>query len=80
MSLTERNENSLEEPFSLTVDQYGRLWLHAKLEGLPVTIDLAEKDTAFTIMAATMSENDFEFRPAHEHEKADNDDQQLPAA
>jgi len=80
MSLTERNENSLEESFSLTVDRYGRLWLNAKLEGLPVTIDLAEKDTAFAIMAATMSENDFDYRPVQEHEEADNDDQQLPAA
>ena len=80
MSLTERNENSLEEPFSLTVDRYGRLWLNAKLEGVPVTIDLAEKNTAFTIMAATMSENDFDYHPVQEHEVADNDDQQLPAA
>ncbi len=80
MSLTERNENSLEEPFSLIVDRYGRLWLNAKLEGVPVTIDLAEKGTAFSIMAATMSENDFDYRPVQEHEEADNDDQQLPAA
>jgi len=75
MSLTERNQNALEDPFSLTVDQYGRLWLHAKVEGVPVVLDLAEKDVAFGIMASTMSENDYEYRPVPDHEVADNDDQ-----
>ena len=75
MSLTERDQNALEDPFSLTVDQYGRLWLHAKADGIPVMLDLAEKDVAFQIMAATMAENDFEYRPIPDHEDADNDDQ-----
>ena len=74
MSLTERSEHSEEERFSLTVDQYGRLWLNAKLEGLPVTIDLGEKHEAFAIMAETMAENDFERRPTLTHEAADNDE------
>jgi len=76
MSLTERNQNAFEDPFSLTVDQYGRLWLHAKIDGAPVVLDLAEKDVAFGIMAATMSQNDYEYRPVQDHEVADNDDQE----
>jgi hypothetical protein len=56
------------------VDQYGRLWLNAKLEGLPVTIDLGEMNVAFEIMAATMSENGFEYQPVQSHEAADNDE------
>ena len=75
MSLTQQNPNGFEEPFSLTVDQYGRLWLHAKAEGVPIMLDLADKDVAFQIMAATMSENDFDYRPVPDHEQADNDDQ-----
>lgn len=75
MSLTEQNQNALEDPFTLTVDQYGRLWLHAKIEGVPVILDLAEKDVAFEIMATAMSENDYDYRPVPEHEAADNDDQ-----
>ena len=74
MSLTERSEDSLEERFSLIVDQYGRLWLNAKLEGLLVTIDLGEKSPAFSIMAQTMSENNFEYRLVQGHEAADNDE------
>ncbi len=77
MSLTEQNQNALEDPFTLTVDQYGHLWLHTKIEGLPVILDLADKDVAFEIMASTMSENNYEYRPAPEHETADNDDQEL---
>ena len=34
MGQSERNQNTRTEAFSLTVDQYGRLWLHAKLEGI----------------------------------------------
>jgi hypothetical protein len=37
-------QNTRDEPFSLTVDQYGRMWLHAKLEGLEVTVDLARRN------------------------------------
>jgi hypothetical protein len=74
MSPTETSYNSIEETFSLTVDQYGMLWLNAKLQGLPVTIDLGGKDAAFDIMAATMSDNGFEYRPTQEHEAADNDE------
>ena len=77
MSLTEQSQNTLEEPFSLSVDHYGHLWLKAKIEGVPVAIDLGETKTAFEIMAETMSENDFEYRPVQQHEAADNDDQQL---
>jgi hypothetical protein len=65
----------VEDRFSLTVDQYGRLWLHAKLEGVPVAIDLAEKDIAFEIMAETMAENGFKYVPVQEHDSADNDDE-----
>jgi hypothetical protein len=74
MSPTETNQNSREETFSLVVDQYEHLWLKTKLEGLPVAIDLGPKDMAFEIMASTMSDNDFEYRPLHEHEAADNDE------
>ena len=74
MSPTETSQNSLEETFSLTVNQYGRLWLNTKLEGLPITIELGDKDIAFEIMAATMSDNGFEYRPVQEHEAADNDE------
>lgn len=77
MSLTERSQNTLKEPFSLSVDQYGHLWLKAKIEGLPVAIDLGQANVAFEIMAETMSENDFEYRPVQQHEAADNDDQQF---
>ncbi len=76
MSQTEQSQITVGDPFSLTVDHYGHLWLHAKIEGVPVAIDLAEKKIAFAIMAATMSDNDFEYRPIHQHEAADNDDQQ----
>ena len=80
MSLSEHNENAFEEPFSLTVDQYGFLWLHAKIEGMPVMFELAEKDTAFGIMAAAMSANDYVDHSVLEHEAAVNDDQITPTA
>jgi hypothetical protein len=73
MSPTETSQDPTEETFSLTVDQDGRLWLNAKLEGLPVTIDLGEKGVAFEIMAEMMLDNEFEYRPKQEHEAADND-------
>ncbi len=76
MSLTEQSQNTIEEPFSLSVDTYGCLWLKAKIEGVPVAIDLGITNTAFEIMAETMAENDFEYRPVQQHEAADNDDQQ----
>lgn len=77
MGQSERNQNIRGERFSLTVDQYGHLWLHAKLEGLDVAIDLAEKEQAFQIMAATMAEQSFDYRPAAaDHDgQADNDDE-----
>jgi hypothetical protein len=74
MSVSKRNTSALEETFSLTVDQYGRLWLHTKLDGLPVAVDLAEKNAAFEIMAAAMRDNGFERRAASTHDDADNDD------
>jgi hypothetical protein len=77
VSQSERNQNTRTEPFSLTVDKYGRLWLHAKLDGIEVAIDLAEKEEAFQIMAAVMDEHMFDYRPAQaEHDgQADNDDE-----
>lgn len=75
MSQTDRDQTLVEEPFSLTLDRYGRIWLHAKLNGVEVAIDLADKDEAFTIMAEKMAECGFEYRTVQEHEPADNDDQ-----
>lgn len=75
MSVSEQNYGAVEDRFSLTVDQYGRLWLHAKLEGIPVSVDLAEKDVAFEIMAASMAENGFRYAPVQDHDNADNDDE-----
>jgi hypothetical protein len=74
---SEPNHNIRKEPFSLTVDQYGRLWLHSKLEGIEVAVDLGEKDEAFQIMATTMADQKFDYRPAQlEHDgQADNDDE-----
>ena len=43
MSATQQNHNAVENPFSLTVDQYGRLWLHTKAQGVPIILDLAER-------------------------------------
>jgi hypothetical protein len=77
VSQSERNQNTRIEPFSLTIDQYGRLWLHAKLDGLEIAVDLAEKEQAFQIMAATMAEQKFDYRQisvAHDG-LADNDDE-----
>ena len=75
MIRAEREPTATEEPFSLTVDQYGRLWLHAKIGGIEAAIDLADSDTAFTTMVDKMTECGFENRPAQEHQAADNDDQ-----
>jgi hypothetical protein len=75
---SERSRKRRTEPFRFTVDQYGRLWLHAKLEGIEVGIDLAEKEQAFQVMASAMDEHGFELRAAREehHGRADNDDEQ----
>ena len=75
MSQTDREQTTAEEPFSLTLDDYGRLWLHAKLNGIEVAIDLADMDDAFNIMAEKMAQCGFEYRLTPEHAKADNDDQ-----
>ena len=75
MSQTDRDQTLVEEPFSLTLDQYGRIWLHAKLDGIEVAIDLADKDEAFTIMAEKMAECGFDQRAVREHRAPDNDDQ-----
>jgi len=64
MGLSHRNTRGAETTFSLVVDQYGRLWLHTKLEGVPVSIDLAEKNAAFEVMAEAMAEYGFERRGA----------------
>lgn len=76
MGESERNHNARTESFSLTVDQYGRLWLHSKMDGIEVAIDLAQKEEAFQIMAAVMIEQNFDYRhtePEHDGQ-ADNDD------
>lgn len=73
MSQTDTDQNSLDETFSLVVDQYDHLWLKTKHEGLPIAIDLGPKGAAFDIMATTLSENNFDYHPVHEHEAADND-------
>jgi hypothetical protein len=77
MGQSERNQNSRNEPFSLTVDQYGGLWLYAKLDGIEVAVDLGDKEQAFQIMAAVMAEQKFDYRPAEAgHDgQADNDDE-----
>jgi hypothetical protein len=75
MSQVERDPTAAEELFSLTGDQYGRLWLHAKIGGVEAATDLAEQGVAFEIMAEKMAECAFEYRPTHEHQQADNDDQ-----
>jgi hypothetical protein len=41
-----RSQNTRTETFRFTADQYGHLWLHAKLEGIEVGIDLGEKEQA----------------------------------
>ena len=77
MGKSERSRNTRTEAFSLTVDQYGRLWLHSKLAGIEVAIDLAEKEEAFQIMAAVMIEQGFDYGqigPEHDGQ-ADNDDE-----
>ena len=75
MSRTDREQTTVEEPFSLTLDDYGRLWLHAKLEGVEVAIDLAGMDDAFSIMADKMAQCGFEYHPRQPIQIADNDDQ-----
>jgi len=75
MSQTDRDQTLVEEPFVLTLDQYGRLGLHAKLNGMEVAIDLADKNVAFNIMAKKMTECDFDCRSVQGHSQADNDDQ-----
>ena len=77
MPRSEQSMNAREDPFSLTVDQYGRLWLHTKQDGIEFAIDLAEKDVAFDIMTVAMVDAGYEHQPApdvHDGE-ADNDDQ-----
>lgn len=76
MARSEQSMNAREEPFSLTVDQSGRLWLRTKQDGIQIAIDLAENDIAFEIMAAAMADAGFEHRPALAIQgEADNDDQ-----
>ena len=76
MPRSEQSMNAREDPFSLTVDQYGRLWSHTKQDGIEFAIDLAEKDVAFEIMAAAMHDADFQHLPTLDHDgEADNDDQ-----
>lgn len=74
MSQTDRDQTLVEQPFALTLDQYGRIWLHAKLDGIEVAIDLADRDIAFNIMAEKMIECGFEQLAVQRHGRADNDD------
>ena len=76
MSQAETDQTAVEDSSALTLDQYGRIWLHTKLEGIEVAIDLAEKEAAFDIMAEKMAACGFVYHPRQEHEEADNDDQQ----
>lgn len=78
MSQTNSDQTLVEEPFALSLDQYGRVWLHAKLAGNEVAIDLADQNVAFKIMAEKMAECDFNYRSVQEHGKAENDDQPHP--
>lgn len=78
MIKTDRDQTLVEEPFALTLDRFGRIWLHAKLNGIEVAIDLAGKDVAFNIMAAKIAECGFEYRSMQDHGQADNDDQPKP--
>ena len=75
MPQTDRDTTAVDEPFSLTLDDFGRLWLHAKLQGVEVAIDLADMDDAFRIMAEKMTACGFEYRHVQAHQTADNDDQ-----
>jgi hypothetical protein len=74
MSRIDKNQNPVEDHFTLIIDQYGRLWLQSKLNGTVIDIDLGEKNVAFEIMASTMAENDFRYIPSHVHDAPDNDD------
>lgn len=78
MNQNKSDQTPNEEPFALTLDEYGRVWLHAKLDGIEVAIDLADRNVAFNIMAEKMTECDFEYRLVQVHGQADNDDQ-LPS-
>jgi hypothetical protein len=40
-----------------------------------VSLDLGPKDTAFEIMAATMTKNGFGYRPVQLHDDTENDDE-----
>ena len=77
MGQAEHDSSRRQEPFSLTVDQYGRLWLHTRQQGVEVAIDLAEKGVAFQIMATAMAEQDYRHEPAKAQYdgEADNDDE-----
>lgn len=74
MTQTDRDQTLVEEPFALTPDQYGRIGMHAKLDGIEVAIDLADKHLAFRIMASKLTECGFDHRSAQGHSVADNDD------
>ena len=80
MPRTDRNQNAEEDLFKLSVDQYGRLWLHVKLDGIAVDIDLAPADVAFEIMASAMAEHGYEPQTVQPHQAADNDDEQTDDA
>lgn len=73
MPQSDRDNSRVDEDFSLTLDDYGRLWLHTKLQGVEVAIDLADKEHAFRIMAEKMTACGFEYRPVPAKQSADND-------
>ena len=78
MSKTERDVTLVGEPFALTLDAFGRIWLHAKVNGIEMAIDLADKDIAFAIMAEKMSDCGYDYSAVPAHGQADNDDQRRP--
>ena len=75
MCKNERDVSLADIPFALTLDAFGRIWLHAKMNGIEVAIDLADKDIALAIMAEKMSECGFDPRAVPVLGQGDNDDQ-----
>jgi hypothetical protein len=51
MSQTEQDQSAIEEPFSLTLDDYGRLWLHIGLSKLEAHADMISQNGLLTAIA-----------------------------
>lgn len=78
MGKTEQDVTLVAEPIALTLDAFGRIWLHAKANGIALAIDLAGKDNAFAIMAEKMNDCSYDYSAVPVHGQADNDDQRRP--